>query len=176
MTVANIIQTLFGGVAQVAGGATGGAATGVGDALQGTARLIEVIKGKSPEDAAKLAQIAADANALQEKYKSEFDAQQELDDAQSRHDQVEVDKIEAAASGTGFWGAAVAAFKSCWRPAVGWVCVFGFLMAFLRPLIMFFTHRSDFPELSTDLTRTMLEALLGLGAYRSFDKRTGTSK
>lgn len=147
-----------------------------GGALKGAADLINSIKGKSPEDAAKLAQIQSDLEGLKLKYQSEFVSAQEQHDSDSRHDQVEIDKIEAQATGEGFLGQAIAAFKSCWRPAVGWVCALAFLFQIIRPFIMFMTHRSDFPQLDIELTRTMLEALLGLGAYRSFDKYRGTSK
>jgi hypothetical protein len=49
---------------------------GIEGAGTGIAKVIDSIKGKSPEDAAKLAQIAADTQALQMKYAAEFQAGQ----------------------------------------------------------------------------------------------------
>lgn len=45
---------------------------GIQGAGQGIAAVIDAIRGKSPEDAAKLAQIAADVQELQTKYQGEF--------------------------------------------------------------------------------------------------------
>lgn len=43
-----------------------------GGALTGVSKIIDSIRGKSPEDAAKLAQINADLQALQVKYAGDF--------------------------------------------------------------------------------------------------------
>jgi hypothetical protein len=159
-----------------------------GGGLKGAADLVNAIKGKSPEDAAKLAQINADITELQMKYKGEFDAHQaamellrEQGEQQSRHDQVEVNKVEASANGDGtFWGNAMAFWKSGWRPACGWVCALGFFVSFVvGPCWSFWklSHggKVSFPELNSQMLTTLLFGMLGLAGARSFDKKNGTS-
>jgi hypothetical protein len=159
-----------------------------GKGLSGAADLVNAIKGKSPEDAAKLAQINADITELKMKYQAEFDAHQaamdqlrEQGEQQSRHDQVEVNKIEAGTNGDGtFWGNAMAFWKSGWRPFCGWVCGFAFLIEFvIGPCWSFYQilqgHKEGFPELNSQMLTTLLFGLLGLAGARSFDKNKGTS-
>lgn len=160
-----------------------------GNALDGAAKLVNAIKGKNPADADKLAQITADIQSLQLKYKAEFDEHnaemeklQEQDDAASRHDQVAVDEIEAGAKGDGtLWGNIVAAFQSCWRPAIGWTCAIGYFQQMVVcPWGTFIAALAGkkvvFPTLDIATLTTVLLAMLGLGAYRSYDKNKGTSK
>lgn len=161
---------------------------GLEGAFKGAAGLVNSIKGKSPEDAAKLAQITADLDQLKMKYKAEFDEHamkmeelHETNEAQSRHDQVEVDKIEASANGDGtFWGNAMAFWKSGWRPFCGWVCGLAFFINMcVGPLWTFWQvchgRKVSFPELNGELATTLLFGLLGLAGARSYDKKKGTS-
>lgn len=86
--------------------------------------------------------------------------------------QTEINKVEAASS---HW------FVAGWRPFVGWVC--GLALAYssiLEPVGRFvaqvvFAYGGTFPVIDTTLTLQVLLGILGLGAYRSFDKVKGTT-
>ncbi len=85
--------------------------------------------------------------------------------------QLEVNKAEA---GNVNW------FVSCWRPAVGWVCVLGLAYSFLiRPLGTFGAHLAgiivDAPALEIGSLMTLLLGMLGLGAARTIEKINGVS-
>lgn len=87
---------------------------------------------------------------------------------QSDSNQIDVNKIEAASDDK---------FKSRWRPAVGWVCVSGYAYQFLAwPMI---TWASDIfkwpapPTLDIGELSVMLGGLLGLGVYRTYEKKHG---
>ena len=66
------------------------------------------------------------------------------------------------------------------RPACIWIGALGlFYASFLEPLMRFiavvgFHYAGTFPTINTDITMQVLFGLLGLGAYRSFDKLKGT--
>lgn len=80
--------------------------------------------------------------------------------------QIDVNKVEAASDSL---------FKSGWRPAAGWTCVGGlFYQIILRPLLGWVTANvwawSSPPSLEMDTLMTLLFGLLGLGAYRTFEK------
>lgn len=69
-----------------------------------------------------------------------------------------------------------------WRPAVGWVgaAALGYA-AILEPILRFgatvgFGYQGSYPAIDTDLTLQVLMALLGFGAYRSFEKTRGVAK
>lgn len=83
--------------------------------------------------------------------------------------QLEINKVEAGSDSL---------FKSGWRPATGWVCVSGlFYQLMMRPVagwIMENTiHWNLPPSLEMDTLLTILFGLLGLGAYRTFEKVKG---
>ena len=69
-----------------------------------------------------------------------------------------------------------------WRPAAGWIGVFGLgYAAVLEPLMRFvatviFHYTGPFPVIDTTITMQVLFGMLGLGAYRSYDKKQGTAK
>lgn len=72
-------------------------------------------------------------------------------------------------------------FVSGWRPAVGWVgaAALGYA-AILEPVLRFgatvgFGYTGAFPVIDTDLTLQVLLGLLGLGAFRSFEKSRGVA-
>jgi hypothetical protein len=72
-------------------------------------------------------------------------------------------------------------FVSGWRPAVGWVCAFALTWYFiLAPLLTWtlsaFGVSSTIPAFDTSELMSLLMALLGVGAMRSYDKSQGTSK
>lgn len=84
--------------------------------------------------------------------------------------QIEVNKEEAKNTN---W------FISGWRPAAGWVCVFGLAYAaVVEPLIRFvamviFGYTGQFPALDIMLLGEILFGLLGLGAYRTVERIKG---
>ena len=82
--------------------------------------------------------------------------------------QLDVNKVEAQ----GDW------FRAGWRPFIGWVCGMGFAVQFLvGPLATWVAalagHPLVFPSLDLSTLGTMLFGMLGLGAYRSYDKLQG---
>lgn len=101
--------------------------------------------------------------AVLEAYKAETDRMQ---------GQVETNKIEAASSSL---------FVSGARPAVMWICAFALAYAsVIEPIARFvarvwFGYSGDFPVIDTDLTMQVLIGVLGLGAYRSFEKAKGVA-
>lgn len=68
-------------------------------------------------------------------------------------------------------------FVAGWRPFVGWVG--GIALAYasiIEPLASWiaevgFGYKGTFPALDTTITMQILFGILGLGAYRSFDKK-----
>ena len=62
------------------------------------------------------------------------------------------------------------------RPAVMWIGAFGLAYAaIIEPLARFvaavcFGYAGDFPQLDTTITMQVLFGILGLGAYRTFEK------
>lgn len=82
--------------------------------------------------------------------------------------QLEINKVEAGSDS--IWVAG-------WRPFAGWVG--GAALAYaaiLEPLLRFaaqvgFGYIGFFPVLDTTITMQVLFGLLGLGAYRSYDKK-----
>ena len=86
--------------------------------------------------------------------------------------QLEVNKAEAQHKSL---------FVSGWRPAVGWCCVFGMMGNFM---VIPFTNfvlallKIDVvvPLIDTATMMPVLMGMLGLGAMRTSEKRTGVSK
>lgn len=69
-------------------------------------------------------------------------------------------------------------FIAGWRPFVGWVCGVAFANNFVvGPLAMFIArlvgNPVDFPTLALSEMMPVLLGMLGLGAYRTYEKRTG---
>jgi hypothetical protein len=81
--------------------------------------------------------------------------------------QIDVNKIEATSDSL---------FKSGWRPAAGWTCVGGLAyQIILRPILGWvtanlWTWSTPPASLEMDTLLTLLFGLLGLGAYRTFEK------
>ena len=73
-------------------------------------------------------------------------------------------------------------FASSWRPAVGWIGAIALgYSAIVEPILRFvsvvlFNYTGSFPVLNTDITMQILFGMLGMGAYRSYDKAKGTTK
>lgn len=80
--------------------------------------------------------------------------------------QIEVNKVEAG----GGW------FRAGWRPFVGWSCGLALFWHFLgQPVAVFFltmfnVKYAPLPEFDMSQLMTILLGMLGLGAYRSFEK------
>ena len=82
--------------------------------------------------------------------------------------QTDINKIEAASSSL---------FKGGWRPAVGWICAFalGYQML-VRPIVAWISGIYAWmppPSLELETLLTLLFGILGLGAYRTYERRTG---
>jgi hypothetical protein len=81
--------------------------------------------------------------------------------------QLEVNKVEAASDSL---------FKSGWRPATGWMCVFGFsYQIMIRPtanwvMINYLDWTVPLESLDLQTLGTLLFGMLGLGAYRTYEK------
>lgn len=80
--------------------------------------------------------------------------------------QMEINKEEARSASL---------FVSGWRPAVGWLCVFGLGYEFLlRPLgiwaLAVWNPGGPIPPSLGDVLVELVFAMLGVGALRSFDK------
>jgi len=75
--------------------------------------------------------------------------------------QVDINKIEAASDSK---------FKSCWRPALGWVCVAGFSYQLLaRPFLIGFGF-AGFPDLDMPTLSALTFGMLGLAGYRTIER------
>ena len=79
--------------------------------------------------------------------------------------QIEINKEEAKSSSL---------LVSGWRPAVGWVCVFGLAYTFLaQPLLSWYSGIKTIPvppPLDVGDLMTLLAGLLGLGSLRTYEK------
>lgn len=85
--------------------------------------------------------------------------------------QMEINKVEAGSDSF---------FKSGWRPAVGWICVFGLFYQFVfLPFASFFLElngvTAKMPTMDLNTLMTLLFGLLGLGGYRTIEKLKGVS-
>jgi hypothetical protein len=87
--------------------------------------------------------------------------------------QMDINKAEASSGN---------AFAAGWRPAVGWICASGLgYQVLLRPLggwiaFNWFNWTNLPPALEMDTLMSLLFGMLGLGAYRTFEKVKGVAK
>ena len=129
----------------------------LGGLLDAGLRIIDKV---IPDPAAK---SAAQLELLKLQQAGEFKALEA--DLQLALAQTEVNKIEAGTADP---------FKSGWRPAAGWVCVLGLLYQFLlQPLLAWGSTIQGYaapPVLELSDLYGLLFGMLGLGAYRSFEK------
>ena len=86
--------------------------------------------------------------------------------AQSDKNQADINVVEAGSESL---------LKSGWRPAVGWTCAGGlFYQVIFRPLAGWVCQNAfgwaPPPSLEMDTLMTTLFGMLGLGAYRTYEK------
>lgn len=85
--------------------------------------------------------------------------------------QTKIDEIEAGSQDK---------FITRWRPAVGWICVIGLgYSTLIQPLGAWFSSNlggTAPPVIDVSVLMGLVTSLLGLGAYRSFDKMQGATK
>jgi Holin of 3TMs, for gene-transfer release len=114
----------------------------------------------NPEDKAK-----AQLEVLKMNQAGEFRMQDSLDNSDAG--QVKVNMIEAGSDSL---------FKSGWRPAAGWACVSGLWYQFLLSPLLWWLAQNFLgwtkapPELAIESLMTLLFGLLGLGAYRTYER------
>lgn len=99
------------------------------------------------------------------------DTFKEIDAAlQQQQMQTDINKVEAANDHV---------FVSGWRPFIGWVCGAGLaLQVILFPCIstvvaLILGHPPVMPEMPIEVLMVNLTGMLGLGAYRSYEKVKG---
>lgn len=77
--------------------------------------------------------------------------------------QVEINKIEAGHR---------ALFVAGWRPAVGWICVFALAWGWIvAPILQFFFPGRPLPAIEIGQAISLIMAMLGMGALRSYEKK-----
>ena len=77
--------------------------------------------------------------------------------------QTEINKIEAGHRSM---------FVAGWRPAVGWVCVFALAWAWIiGPVAAFLYPAKVMPAIEIGQAISLIMALLGMGALRSYEKK-----
>lgn len=87
--------------------------------------------------------------------------------------QIEVNKADASSGSI---------FRGGWRPAVGWVCVFGLgyqmIIRNILPWVvgLFGSTVPAMPGLELDSLMTLLAGMLGLGGFRTFERVKGGIK
>lgn len=128
---------------------------------------LKILDKVIPDPAAK---AAAQLELIKQQQAGEFKKLEA--DLQSMQMQTDINKVEAGSQSL---------FVSGWRPAVGWVCVTGFGITALRPLLIWVagllgSPGIDFPQLDTSEMMQLLIGILGLGGYRTFEKYHGVHK
>lgn len=82
--------------------------------------------------------------------------------------QVEINKIEAGHRSL---------FVAGWRPAIGWICAsalaWGWIIA---PTLQFFYPTYKMPAIEVGEAISLIMAMLGMGALRTYEKRSGLIK
>ena len=82
--------------------------------------------------------------------------------------QAEINKVEAAHRSM---------FVAGWRPAVGWICVFALAWGWIiAPTLMFFYPGREMPAIEIRQAISLVMALLGMGALRTYEKQNTLTK
>lgn len=145
---------------------------GVEGLAKGAGQLVKDIRtavtGKEPLSAEMQAAILARADAMEAAALSM--------EAQAAQGQIDLNKIDAQSGSM---------FKGGWRPALGWVCVFGLSYTFLaRPILPWFINVAvlifggaivlpEMPALDVKELMSLVMALLGFGGFRMYEKIKG---
>lgn len=82
--------------------------------------------------------------------------------------QVEINKVEAGHRSL---------FVAGWRPAIGWIC--GFALAWgwiIAPVLQFFYPEQKMPAIAIGEAISLIMAMLGMGALRTYEKSSGLTK
>ena len=84
--------------------------------------------------------------------------------------QADINKVEAGSN---------SAFKSGWRPGAGWVCVIGLAYSLIALPVLTWVCRLKAwpvpPEIDANQVMALLVPMLGLGAYRTYEKKAGVA-
>jgi hypothetical protein len=67
-------------------------------------------------------------------------------------------------------------FHSGWRPAAGWVCVFGLFYYTVGAPVLSQVFGMLMPDIHASILLELLGALLGLGCFRTLDKSNASQK
>jgi len=82
--------------------------------------------------------------------------------------QAEINKIEAGHRNM---------FIAGWRPAIGWICVFALGWGWiLAPILQFLFPEKKMPAIELGEAISLVMAMLGMGALRSYEKRNTLTK
>ena len=108
--------------------------------------------------------------AAADKAKAELLVMQTKGELDQLTGQLDINKVEAGSQSV---------FVAGWRPFIGWIC--GCALAYaalLEPLLRFvsevlFGYKGSFPVINTDITLQVLLGILGLGAYRTYERVQG---
>lgn len=108
--------------------------------------------------------------AAADKAKAELLVMQTKGELDQLSGQLDINKVEAGSQSV---------FVAGWRPFIGWIC--GFALAYaavLEPISrfvaeVFFKYTGSFPAINTDITLQVLLGILGLGAYRTYERVQG---
>ena len=123
--------------------------------------VTELIKGNVADKAA-----AAQLQLVVESDQFKMQLQASIAQAASDSAQLKVDDTEAASDSK---------FKSFWRPGFGWlgltICACHYLIfPFLVPILHYLLPALALPNLEISDIMPIIYGMLGLGAYRSYDK------
>ncbi len=82
--------------------------------------------------------------------------------------QVEINKIEAGHRSL---------FVAGWRPAIGWICASALAWGWiLAPILQFLYPTYKMPAIEVGEAISLIMAMLGMGALRTYEKRSGLIK
>lgn len=138
-----------------------------GNVLDGISKVIDSIRGKSPQDALALEE-------LKNKYQEDFlnsALQQRAQDLAAMQAQTGVNQVEAASDKT---------FVAGWRPFIGWICGTIFLCNFVvGPIVNWICiirgMSITFPKMDLSEMMPVLIGMLGLGGFRTYEKTKGVA-
>ena len=167
MSLGDIVKAVAPTIATILGGPLAGAAVS----------FIADKMGVSEPTLDKIQQILASSDPVKLK-ELEYDFQKFMaeNNIKVQLSQIEVNKVEAASSSI---------FIAGWRPFIGWTCGISFAYSYvLLPFLLYLTFNfgtvelikqmAGLPRLDLGEMLPVLFGMLGLGAYRTFEKVKGT--